>query len=52
MLLGAGRTAVGDLGIHTMADARHLEVTDVTVLGSGADTNVRLTMRPHRKADG
>jgi diaminohydroxyphosphoribosylaminopyrimidine deaminase/5-amino-6-(5-phosphoribosylamino)uracil reductase len=51
MLLGAGRTAVGDLGIHTMADARHLELTDVTVLGSGADTNVRLTLRPHRKAD-
>ncbi|RYP86119.1 bifunctional diaminohydroxyphosphoribosylaminopyrimidine deaminase/5-amino-6-(5-phosphoribosylamino)uracil reductase RibD [Nocardioides guangzhouensis] len=49
MLLGAGRNAVADLGIHTMADARQLEVTDVTVL-PGTDTahhtNVRITMRP------
>jgi diaminohydroxyphosphoribosylaminopyrimidine deaminase/5-amino-6-(5-phosphoribosylamino)uracil reductase len=52
MLLGAGRSAVGDLGIHTMADARRLAVTDVTVLGTGAETNVRLTMSPHGKAHG
>jgi diaminohydroxyphosphoribosylaminopyrimidine deaminase/5-amino-6-(5-phosphoribosylamino)uracil reductase len=49
MLLGAGRNAVADLGIHTIADARQLEVTDVTVL-PGTDpahhTNVRITMRP------
>ncbi len=32
MLLGAGRSAVGDLGITTIADALHLQVTDVTVL--------------------
>ena len=44
MLLGAGRSAVGDLGIGTIADAVHLDVTDVTVLGEGAETNVRLTM--------
>ena len=44
MLLGAGRSAVGDLGIATIADAVHLDVTDVTVLGEGAETNVRLTM--------
>lgn len=42
MLLGAGRNAVGDLGITTIADALHLQVDDVTVL----DDNVRLTMRP------
>jgi diaminohydroxyphosphoribosylaminopyrimidine deaminase/5-amino-6-(5-phosphoribosylamino)uracil reductase len=47
MLLGAGRCAVGDLGITTIADALRLEVVDVTVLGEGADTNVRLVMRPH-----
>jgi diaminohydroxyphosphoribosylaminopyrimidine deaminase/5-amino-6-(5-phosphoribosylamino)uracil reductase len=49
MLLGAGRTAVGDLGIGTIADALHLHVSDVTVLQGhdGEDTNVRLTMRPH-----
>ena len=46
MLLGAGRSAVADLGITTISDALHLEVVDVTVLGEGADSNVRLTMRP------
>jgi diaminohydroxyphosphoribosylaminopyrimidine deaminase/5-amino-6-(5-phosphoribosylamino)uracil reductase len=44
MLLGAGRSAVADLGISTIADAVHLDVTDVTVLGEGPETNVRLTM--------
>lgn len=43
MLLGAGRSAVGELGITTMQDALHLHVDDITVL----DDNVRLTM--HRK---
>ncbi len=46
MLLGAGRSAVGDLGIATITDALHLEVTDATVLGEGAEANVRLLMRP------
>ncbi len=48
MLLGAGRSAVADLGITTIDDARHLHVTDVTVLQGhdGEDTNVRLTMTP------
>jgi diaminohydroxyphosphoribosylaminopyrimidine deaminase / 5-amino-6-(5-phosphoribosylamino)uracil reductase len=49
MLLGAGSTAVGDLGIGTIADARRLDVTDVTVLGTGHDTNVRLTMAPRKE---
>lgn len=49
MLLGAGRTAVGDLGITTMADARHLAVADVTTLGNGPDRNVRLTLTPEEK---
>lgn len=49
MLLGAGRSAVGDLGIGTIADALHLDVSDVTVLGEGEETNVRLTMAPRRK---
>ena len=47
MLLGAGRPAVGDLGIATITDALHLDVTDVTVIGEGAETNLRLTMTPH-----
>ena len=46
MLLGAGRNAVADLGIESIADALHLDVTDVTVLGDGPDTNLRLTMTP------
>jgi diaminohydroxyphosphoribosylaminopyrimidine deaminase/5-amino-6-(5-phosphoribosylamino)uracil reductase len=49
MLLGSGSSAVGDLGITTIADALHLQVTDVTTLGTGAETNVRLTMTPTRK---
>ena len=48
MLLGAGASAVADLGIATISDALHLHVSDVTVLQGhdGEDTNVRLTMRP------
>jgi diaminohydroxyphosphoribosylaminopyrimidine deaminase/5-amino-6-(5-phosphoribosylamino)uracil reductase len=47
MLLGAGTSAVGDLGITTIADAVHLHVIDVHVLPGldGEDTNLRLTMR-------
>jgi diaminohydroxyphosphoribosylaminopyrimidine deaminase / 5-amino-6-(5-phosphoribosylamino)uracil reductase len=43
MLLGAGLCAVGDLGITTIGDALRLDVTDVTTLGTGAETNLRLT---------
>ncbi len=49
MLLGAGRAAVADLGIGTIADAAHLTVTDVAVLDPaepGDDVNIRLTMSP------
>jgi diaminohydroxyphosphoribosylaminopyrimidine deaminase / 5-amino-6-(5-phosphoribosylamino)uracil reductase len=48
MLLGAGLSSVGALGIETIGDALHLEVIDVCALGTGTDTNVRLTMRPRR----
>jgi diaminohydroxyphosphoribosylaminopyrimidine deaminase/5-amino-6-(5-phosphoribosylamino)uracil reductase len=50
MLLGAGSHAVGELGIRTIADARHLDVTDVAVLGSGHDINVRLIMTPRKES--
>jgi diaminohydroxyphosphoribosylaminopyrimidine deaminase/5-amino-6-(5-phosphoribosylamino)uracil reductase len=40
MLLGAGRAAVGDLGIATIADALRLRVVDANRLGD----DVRLTM--------
>jgi diaminohydroxyphosphoribosylaminopyrimidine deaminase/5-amino-6-(5-phosphoribosylamino)uracil reductase len=49
MLLGAGRSAVADLGIRTVAEALHLQVTDITVLppvNDGDDTDVRITMTP------
>ncbi|HYF74640.1 MAG TPA: bifunctional diaminohydroxyphosphoribosylaminopyrimidine deaminase/5-amino-6-(5-phosphoribosylamino)uracil reductase RibD, partial [Nocardioides sp.] len=45
MLLGAGRSAVGDLGITTIADAFRPRVTDITVL-EGESPNVRLTLTP------
>jgi diaminohydroxyphosphoribosylaminopyrimidine deaminase / 5-amino-6-(5-phosphoribosylamino)uracil reductase len=51
MLLGAGANAVGDLGITTISDALQLQVTDVTTLGGGAETNVRLTLTPAAHAD-
>ena len=44
-LLGAGPSAVGDLGVTTIGDALRLETTDVTVLGG----DVRVTARPVRR---
>ena len=44
-LLGAGTSAVGDLGITTIDDALRLRIADVTTVGTGADANVRLTMK-------
>ncbi len=46
MLLGDGLPCVGDLGIGSMPHALHLDVRDVTVLGTGPETNVRLTATP------
>jgi diaminohydroxyphosphoribosylaminopyrimidine deaminase/5-amino-6-(5-phosphoribosylamino)uracil reductase len=43
-LLGAGTSAVADLGITTMAGATRLRIDDVTTVGTGQDTNVRITM--------
>jgi diaminohydroxyphosphoribosylaminopyrimidine deaminase/5-amino-6-(5-phosphoribosylamino)uracil reductase len=50
MLLGAGRSAVGDLCIGTISEALHLDVVDATTLGTGPDTNVRLTMTPRKRS--
>jgi diaminohydroxyphosphoribosylaminopyrimidine deaminase / 5-amino-6-(5-phosphoribosylamino)uracil reductase len=47
MLLGSGRTAIGDLAISTVGGALHLPVTDVRVLeplSSEDDVNIRITM--------
>jgi diaminohydroxyphosphoribosylaminopyrimidine deaminase / 5-amino-6-(5-phosphoribosylamino)uracil reductase len=43
-LLGAGTSAVGDLGITTIADTLRLRINDVTTVGTGTEANVRLTM--------
>ena len=53
LLLGAGASAVGDLGITTMSAALRLEVTDVTVLPAAEDgqTDVRLTLTPRKAGD-
>lgn len=48
MLLGAGPAAVADLGITTIAEARHFAVTDVTTLDApdqGSDACIRITMK-------
>lgn len=49
MLLGAGRSAVADLGITTISEAMQLTVQDVATVGHGGDTNVRLTLTPPKK---
>ena len=46
--LGAGASAVADLGITTISDARRMRISDVTTVGAGADAVVRITMTPHR----
>jgi diaminohydroxyphosphoribosylaminopyrimidine deaminase/5-amino-6-(5-phosphoribosylamino)uracil reductase len=43
-LLGSGTNAVADLGITSIADAQRLRIDDVTTVGTGAETNVRITM--------
>ncbi len=47
MLVGGGVHAVEGLDVASLAEAVHLEVVDVDVLGVGAERNVRLTMTPH-----
>jgi hypothetical protein len=49
LLIGGGVHAVEGLPIGTIADAVRFEVEDVTVLGTGSDLTVRLTMTPRRK---
>ncbi|WP_240341149.1 bifunctional diaminohydroxyphosphoribosylaminopyrimidine deaminase/5-amino-6-(5-phosphoribosylamino)uracil reductase RibD [Nocardioides sp. SYSU D00038] len=51
VLLGAGLSAVGELGITTITEALRPTVTDVTVLPGldGEQPNVRLTMNPQEE---
>ena len=46
LLLGAGRSAVGDLGITTIGGAFRPRVTDITVLDGDPESNVRFTLAP------
>ncbi|WP_394216708.1 bifunctional diaminohydroxyphosphoribosylaminopyrimidine deaminase/5-amino-6-(5-phosphoribosylamino)uracil reductase RibD [Brachybacterium vulturis] len=49
-LLGAGRPAVEDLAITTLADRLDLDLVDVATLPSaGGTTDLRLTLRPRRR---
>ena len=50
MLLGAGRSAVADLAITTIAEAWRPHVTDITVL-DGDTPNVRLTLAPSKREE-
>jgi diaminohydroxyphosphoribosylaminopyrimidine deaminase/5-amino-6-(5-phosphoribosylamino)uracil reductase len=52
MLLGAGASAVADLGINTIADALHLRLAEATTIGTADETNVRLTLLPPRPGRG
>ncbi|MEO5708519.1 MAG: bifunctional diaminohydroxyphosphoribosylaminopyrimidine deaminase/5-amino-6-(5-phosphoribosylamino)uracil reductase RibD [Nocardioidaceae bacterium] len=49
LLLGAGLSGVGDLGIATIRDALPLDLVDVSVLGDGPESNVRLTLTPKKE---
>jgi diaminohydroxyphosphoribosylaminopyrimidine deaminase/5-amino-6-(5-phosphoribosylamino)uracil reductase len=52
LLLGAGRSAVGELGIRNIAQARRLELVDTVVLQPAEDgepVNLRLTLRPEEE---
>ena len=46
LLLGAGKSAVGRLGIKSIDEALRLELLDTAVIGEGAEANVRLLLRP------
>jgi diaminohydroxyphosphoribosylaminopyrimidine deaminase/5-amino-6-(5-phosphoribosylamino)uracil reductase len=44
VLLGAGAASVGDLGVTTMADALRLDLLEATTVGTGPETDLRLTL--------
>jgi diaminohydroxyphosphoribosylaminopyrimidine deaminase / 5-amino-6-(5-phosphoribosylamino)uracil reductase len=48
--LGAGTSAVADLGITTIAEARRMRIVDVTTVGAGAEAAVRITMNREKRA--
>ena len=49
-LLGSGRSAVGGLGISTIAGALRLQPSDVTMVGS--DLRIRATITDHQHQEG
>ena len=48
-LLGAGPAAIGDLGISSIGAALRLDLTEVTTVGVGAETCVRITAVPRKE---
>jgi diaminohydroxyphosphoribosylaminopyrimidine deaminase / 5-amino-6-(5-phosphoribosylamino)uracil reductase len=46
MLLGAGTSAVADLGITTISDAVRFDVVGISVVGEGNAANARFTLTP------
>ena len=50
MLLGAGLSAVGDLGIGAIGDALHLDVREVATVGTGPETNLKLILTPRLRS--
>jgi diaminohydroxyphosphoribosylaminopyrimidine deaminase/5-amino-6-(5-phosphoribosylamino)uracil reductase len=51
VFLGAGASALADFGVTTIDEALRLDLADLTVLGTGADRNLRLTLTPREKKD-
>lgn len=47
--LGAGLNAVGDLGITTVTDQLRWHLKRASVIGTGADATVRLTLHPSKE---
>jgi diaminohydroxyphosphoribosylaminopyrimidine deaminase/5-amino-6-(5-phosphoribosylamino)uracil reductase len=46
LLLGPGPPLLADLGVTTLADAPRLEIVAADLVGTGPDTNVRITAHP------
>ena len=45
-LLGGGVHVVGDLGVTTIADVRRFQISESSLVGTGLEKNLRVTMTP------
>jgi diaminohydroxyphosphoribosylaminopyrimidine deaminase/5-amino-6-(5-phosphoribosylamino)uracil reductase len=46
--LGAGASAVGDLGVTSIDDVLRMTLSSVTAVGDGEDADIRITLSPRR----